>query len=167
MVETLQDATRAKGMQESPFVEINLRQFMLVALTGLIVGGLIWALTSVISTYIFHPLMCREGNGGACGGVSQYSEILATIVASAAGLFSLVRLQAFRPLLVALASAISLWGVVGYTNTIFPWYSVLITAALLYAVAYLVFMWLTRIRVFLVAVLALLVLVIAIRLLFS
>jgi hypothetical protein len=165
MVETSQDAAVINGAKSSPFIEITLRQCVFIALTGLGIGIAVWILTNATSAYIFHPLMCREGNGGACGGVPQYSEILAIILASAAGLFSLVRLQTFRPLLIVLAGVISLWGIVGYTSVLFPWYEGLVITALLYMVACLTFMWITRIRLFWIVVVGLLIVIIAIRML--
>ena len=167
MVDMVQEAALPDSVKEPTLVEITIRQFLFVALTGMIVGILTWGLANLIGTYVFHPLMCREASMSTCGSVSQYSEILGTIIASGAGLFGLVRLQVFRPLLVALASAISLWGLIGYTVVLFPWYGVLLSAALLYTVSYMAFMWISRIRLFGLAIVFLLALVIGIRLLFS
>jgi len=167
MVDTLQEAVVPETAKESLFVEITVRQFIFVLLIGIIVGILTWGLSTVVATYVLHPLMCGQGAGERCGGVIPYAEILATIIASGVGLFGLVRLQVFRPLLVALASAVALWGIVGYTNVLFPWYGVLLASALFYGISYLVFMWMTRIRYFWAALILLVALIIGIRLLFS
>lgn len=151
----------------SPLVSITIRQLVFVLLIGLFVGVVMWGLTELINGYVLAPIFCRDGKGSACASLPRYSEAAAVVLASGIGLFGLVRLGIFRPLLVALASAVSLWGIVGYTSGFFPWYYVLASSALLYALAYGAYMWLTRIRLFWVAVILILILVVALRLLFS
>lgn len=167
MVESPQDTTFSETTKEPVIVEITVKQLIWTIVLGLGVGVLVWGLTNLLGMYVFHPLMCKEGAMSTCGSVSQYSEIIATILASMLGLFILVRQQIFRPLLVVIACAVSLWGIIGYMVVLFPWYGVLLGAALLYGVGYGAFMWILRIRFFWLAVALVVALIVGVRLLFS
>ena len=91
---------------------------------------------------------------------------MAAIIGAIVGLFFLVKLQVFRPLLVVLAAVVSLWGVVGLAGLL-PWYGVGLSTIALYALAYSLFTWVARIRAFWLVVLLLIVLVVAVRVMLS
>lgn len=137
-----------------------------VALTGLILGFIAWGLTALISNYVIDPLFCRpdSANFSVCAqGGSLASNISAVFVAGF-GLLALVRLGVFRPLLVALASAITLWGIGTWTGGM-EWYVAVLWSGVLYALAYATYTWLSQIRSFVVALIAIIVVIAAARIL--
>jgi len=157
-------ATLAPDERPTPFVSVTLQQLTFVLAIGLIVGALVWGLTQLFDAYVAVPLLC---GGEGCAVASRYSEIGAVVLASGLGLFGLVKLRVYRPLLIALASAVTLWGIVGYASPLFPWYGVLIATALLYMLGYVAYAWLSRIRLFWLAALIFLLVIVATRLILS
>ncbi len=130
----------------SAVVPLETKRVLMVMLTGAGVGFVVWGLTTVLSNYILSGILCH-GSAMVCAAASQYGEILASIIAAGAGLFVLVRLQVFRPLLVALGVLASLWGIVALASAL-PWYGIMLSCMFLYAVSYLAFTWLARLRSF-------------------
>jgi len=155
-------AALAPDEQPTPFVSTTVRQLVTVLVIGLGVGLLVWGLTRLVSVYVATPLLC--GDGGQCTSALRYSELAAVIIANGIGLFSLVRLRVYRPLLIVLASAVTAWGIIGYTTVLFPWYGVLMTSALMYIICYVAYTWLARIKLFWVATLLLILVTVAARL---
>jgi hypothetical protein len=74
-----------------------------------------------------------------------------------------VRLHVFRPLLVIIASFISLWGVLTILQPA-AWHVTLLVTAGLYGFAFGLFAWIARIRTFYIAALVVVVMVIVLRL---
>lgn len=148
------------------FTATSVKQMLQISVLGAIVGVLIAGLAFVFETYVLSALLCQGRQGMRCVDAGHYAEIIAVIIASAVGLFGLVRLQAFRPLLVVLGAAISLWGILSYVAAM-PWYGIAITCALLYAAAYALLGWIARIRVFWLVALLYVLIVVAIRLILT
>jgi uncharacterized membrane protein YbhN (UPF0104 family) len=143
------------------FTPLDISKLVAVIALGAVVGLLIWGLMVVIDRYILDPVLC-QGQALQCANTSQYSEAIASIVGAGVGLFFLVRLQVFRPLLVVVAAIASLWGIIGQA-ALLPWYGVGLSAILLYAFAYAIFTWVARIRSFPMVVIVYVVLVAAVR----
>jgi uncharacterized membrane protein len=78
-------------------------------------------------------------------------------------LFGLIRLRVYRPLLVVLASAVSLWGIAGMAWGL-TWYLGALVAAVMYLLAYGLYAWVARTRMFLIALAVTVVLVVVVRL---
>lgn len=68
---------------------------------------------------------------------------VATILAATVGVIVMIFLRMTRPLLVASASAVSLWGLSQMTNGL-SWFEVVIWTVLLYGLAYALFSWVSR-----------------------
>jgi len=141
MSETYQNETPAA------YTPMSAQQLIQVAVFGLVTGLVVWGLTYIFSTYMLEPLLCQNDMAGGCTAASLYGEGIATVIGAAVGLFILVKLQVFRPLLVVLAAVVSLWGIIGIVSTL-PWYIVGFCCAVLYMMVYLLFTWITRIRLF-------------------
>jgi hypothetical protein len=88
------------------------------------------------------------------------------IIGAAVGLFGLVRLHVFRPLLIVISTLVSLWGLVSLV-TPFDWYIQAIVVAAMYGFAFGVFGWLARIRRFYIALVAIVVVVVVTRLILN
>ena len=142
-------------------VDMPQQHVMRIVLLGIGTGIVGWLLSLIIRQIILTPLFC---GGSQCGGVVDGAANIATIIVGVAGLLGLVRLSAYRPLLVVLAVVISLWGIGGWTAGM-SWYQALSSWALLYALGYVTFSWLVRPRAFAPAVILVVVAVILIRVL--
>jgi hypothetical protein len=99
-----------------------------ILLIGVILGVLYCGLTVYLSRFI--------------GLVSAAGDI-ATILVATVGIIIMLNFGMARPLLVAVASAVSLWGLSKLTDGL-GWLEVLAWSILIYCLAYLVFSWLTR-----------------------
>lgn len=148
------------------FTPIDANKTIAIIVLGAVIGLLVWGLTLVLDRYVLSATLCQGGEVLKCANTAMYAEGAATVIGAIAGLFFLMKLQVFRPLLVVLAVAISLWGIVGFAQLL-PWYGVGLSVILLYSVAYGLFSWLARIRLFGLVLVLVVVLVMAIRLTLS
>lgn len=144
------------------YIPMAAAQLVRVGIFGILAGLLVWGLTFVFESYVLKAFLCPNTEALTCASASQYGEVIATLLTAAISLFVLVKLQVFRPLLVVIAAVISLWGIMGIVADL-PLYMVGISVAGLYMIAYLLFTWITRLRVFWVVALLLLLLIVAIR----
>lgn len=133
---------------------------------GAVVGLTVWALTLFLDTYVFQALLCRGSQTSQCGSTLQYAGASASIIGAGIGLFFLVRIQIFRPLLVALASLCSLWGLASITEQV-QWYVIGLSFVGLYLLTYTAYSWIARIRLFWLVVLLLIIMITAVRLILN
>lgn len=128
-------------------IELRWQALVQVGLLGAGLGLLSWLLTILVRQVIFVPLFCGDPTNAACVGATGSAGVLALIITGIVGLLGLVRLGVYRPLLVALAAAVSLWGVAVWIGAM-QWYEAAAWSALLYALMYMAFAWLVRPRAF-------------------
>lgn len=141
------------------------RQVGQVMLLAGAVGAIAWGLAILLDKYVFQPILC-SGDGERCSMSLQYGAITASVLAGILMLLGLVRLGVFRPLLVVLASTISLWGLIDMVQK-WSWYYAVLTMVVLFALAYGAFSWVSRIRNFWVALGISIILLIAVRFLLT
>ncbi|MDN5274659.1 MAG: rane protein of unknown function [Candidatus Saccharibacteria bacterium] len=151
---------------QTVYIPMSRKQLIQVAAFGVAAGLIVWGLTYVLETYVLKSLLCSAKQVSTCAVAAQYGEVIATLIAGAIGLFILVKIQVFRPLLVVIATVVSLWGLIGVVSEQ-PWYIVGLSLAGMYLVGYLVFTWVTRLRLFWLVVILLLVLIVAMRLILT
>lgn len=157
---------REEVIEKTPlFAMVRPVQLVQVVVIGLLAGAFSWIFAEVIGMYMLKPANCT-GDAFICAASSQPAVILGALLAALIGLFGLVKLQIFRPLLIVIAATLSLWGVVGELTAL-SWYWSLGVTTLLHAIAYATFMWVVRIRVFWLVVLLSVVLVVALRLIIT
>jgi len=118
-----------------------------IALVGISLGILYWFFT--VLTLRFTGSIYISGN-------------ISTILIATLGIVIMLNLHMARPLLVALASAISLWGLSEFTNGL-SWYETISWSALLYGLTYTLFLWITRYRKNTPVIIAIIVIVIIVR----
>jgi Na+-driven multidrug efflux pump len=99
-----------------------------IVLVGIILGVLYWWLTAFLLNFV--NLIGVAGD-------------IATILVATIGIVIMLNLRMTRPLLVALASAISLWGLAKLTDGL-NWFEIIIWSVLVYSLSYLLFSWLNR-----------------------
>jgi hypothetical protein len=115
-----------------------------IALTGVGVGALYFILTFLIGHFIIEPLYCGESlNAVNCSNSVGISGNIATILVGTIGLGVMVSLRVVRSIVVAVATAILLWGLSVWTNGL-GWGEVVGWSALLYGLSYVSFAWICR-----------------------
>jgi hypothetical protein len=138
-----------------------------VGILGLAVGVLIPALGWLLQKFLIAPIFCKEAATLAVctpGDLTTY--YIATVVLSVVSVALMANWQVFRPLLVAVAAASALWGFQRYVGDTVSHAGVeyYISSAVLYAVAFLLFYWILRLKSFALSVILTVVAVILIRL---
>lgn len=146
-----------------PFIAVTVRQVLGTAIVGAATGLTSWGLAVVFSEYILKGIFCQatitEQCAMAAGQGRGAGMILATIIA----VFVLVKLQVFRPLLIGVGVMASTWGIASVLMAL-PVHLAAMLFAGLYAVAYLGFMWIARLRSFGMALVLMIVMVVVVRL---
>lgn len=131
--------------ESKPTIIDQQRSLMLrVAGVGVVLGLSAWALTYVLERFVLSSLLCGE-QGPACASSTAYAGGIATVIIAIVGVAVLVRLTVYRPLLIAIGVAISLWGLATWLVGLGVLESVGWTI-LLYVLGYLAYAWLARIR---------------------
>lgn len=148
--------------QSQSLVAMNLRQFLWVVAIGLGIGIVAWLADRLLTLWVFQPLLCSHSVATACTISRNYSEVAALVIATGVGTFLLVRTQIFRPLLVSLAAALTLWGLLETVHVLtWPW--ALLVMAVMFGLAYALYAWISRVRSFLLAVIVTVVVLIVVR----
>lgn len=160
MTETYVNQPRPK------FAEMTVRAVVQVAILGAILGLIAWGVSALVANYVIDPLFCKAegGNFSVCSQGGLLASNVASLLVGGLAVVALLRLGIFRPLLISLAAIITLWGIGPWMGAL-PWYESLTWTILLYAAAFLAFSWLARIRIFWIALLATIIVVVAARLL--
>lgn len=133
--------------------------FLRVALTGAILGLAAWVLTYLLQRFVLSTFLC-EGQATGCMNSIVFAGNITAVIIAIVGVAMLVRMSVYRPLLIALGTLISLWGLAGWLAGLSVIESVAWTV-LLYALAYSAYAWLARIRsvVLMLVLVALLVII--------
>ncbi len=132
---------------------------------GLAMGLLWWVLTALLRHYIVEPLACRDlSTASACVNSLGLSGNIAAILVAAAGTFLLIRYLQPRPIIIALSTAVLLWGLGGLVNGL-AWYVVILWALVLYGLSYGLFSLVARIQWLWLSLLVAAVIVVGVRLL--
>jgi len=116
-----------------------------VALLGLLIGVGVWGLSWVIGQFIIDPILCRDMALQACEDATSVAGNIAAIIGACVGLGLLLRRDVRRPVLIVAAVLVALWGLAGWLEGL-SWLESLGWTAVLYALAYVAFTWLTRPR---------------------
>lgn len=146
----------------NPFVTLSMSGLVSALLVGLGVGLVSMGVYLLLNHFIFSAALCRAGVEG-CSNAPLYSTIITAVIAVIMGVVALARVGTYRPLLVALASTGALWSLYTVLGGAFWLWAVLIAGAL-FALAYGLFAWVARVRSFIIAIIALVVLAVVVRL---
>lgn len=132
----------------------GVRQFRIVA-TGVAAGLAIFALTWVLQRFLLGPLFCHGGGSDfVCGAQSSLAFDIATVVIALIATAVLAQAGVYRPMLVAIAAAATLWSANDYLLG-FGWASPIeqvLWLMFLYGLSYVLFGWLLRTRNFVLSV---------------
>lgn len=145
----------------SLFVPMSLGELGRVMGVGAVTGLLVSVLMYVLNTFVFASMLCRQSANG-CEAAPVYSMIVAIVLGSVFGLAGLARLRIYRPLLVVLAAAVSLWSfhvlIAGWV-----WYQAGLVGIILFTLTYGLFAWVSRMRSILLTILLVILIVVAMR----
>lgn len=153
------------NQDEEFFISMSRNQAVRIAIAGAVAGLCLLGLAWLLDSYIFQAVMC-QGDQARCSDATGYAHATAAIMVAIGSVIALIRLQVFRPLLVVLATAISLWGLSVVTLAL-PWYLAIIACMALFALSYALFSWVARIRSFVVTIIVMVALVVIVRLVLS
>lgn len=146
----------------SPVVPTYGREVMTTLGIGAAVGLLVAGAYVLLEKYVFAAVLCRAGADASCYQAPEYAMIVAMVIGAIIGLLALIQARVFRPLLVVLATVISLWGMSSLMND-YAWYWQLLIAVGFFAGTYLLYSWIARTRSFLVASIITIALVVLMR----
>lgn len=140
---------RLEGVE--PAVTMSYRQLWMIGLIGAGVGLAAWLLGMLLDMAVFRFIFCRTAGIGGCTDSSTYANAAGLLIATGLGVWALVRIQVFRPLLVGLAAALTLWGVLTVLEQR-SWVVAMFVSVMLFALVYLAYGWMMRLRSLILAV---------------
>lgn len=135
-----------------------------VTILGAIVGLLVPLIGWLIAEYFIKPVFCgSQGALGVCSSGGIIANHVAAVVLMFGAFVLLTQWAIFRALLLVAASTVTLWGLAKYAEPIISasWFEYLALSVVLYAVAFITFYWLLRIRNFALSFGAIIVTVVA------
>jgi hypothetical protein len=136
-------------------------------LIGFVSGALAWGISLVLQKYFIEPIFCHSVTSfGICSNGGTYAFNTALIIAAIVAVIALVRVEGYRPLLVAIATVATLWSANTWLG-VQSWWEATLWMALLSALAYLVYSWIARIVNFPVSVVLMVLVVVAARLIIA
>lgn len=134
-----------------------------VGAVGLGAGLLYLLLTWLLGQFVIDPIFCGTAyNSQICGGSTEISGNIANVLVTVVGLGALIRLGVLRPLVIALATGICVWGLAGWTEGL-GWGEVAAWTLAIFGLSYLAFSWISRHTHSLTVLIASLVIVILAR----
>ena len=141
------------------------KELLRVALLGIAVGLIVPLLAWLTQHYFVDPVFCRAANVGICAATDATTYYVSTVVMAVVAIAFMANWQVFRPLLIAVAAAAALWGMQRYALDVIAksgmeYYA---ASAGLYALAYVLFYWLMRLRSFVLSIILTVVAVIVLR----
>lgn len=130
--------------------EANRGEAIRVGLAGAVVGALIPLLSWLTTQFVLRPIFCQDPSSAACGTTDMVGYYIAAVLVTAAAVPILASWGVFRGLLVAVSSVVALWGLQGYVTSLASgsWLEYGLFSAALFALAYVLFYWLMRLRNF-------------------
>ncbi len=133
-----------------------------IGLLGAALGVVGLAIAWLLGSYIIDPLVCRSGALTACGQSDVMAGNIAAIIVAAVGIGLLIRLRAHRAFGVALATLVAYWNTSVLLRDL-GWFEAAGWMAVLYALAYLLFAHIFRIRSMFVSIIITIVMALALR----
>lgn len=145
--------------------ELSLQRTLIRPLViGLGVGLLGYLLTLACKYLFIDNVFCRSADTQSiCADGWSIAWISAHVLVGLGSIFVLVRANVFRPLLVAIATFVALWGI-GAWVVLLAWPLALFWEAVLFGVAYALFAWLSSLTRFSFSFVLVIAMVILIRL---
>lgn len=116
-----------------------------VGLIGGVLGATGYGLALLIGKYVIDPLVCRGDSLAACAQSEVLAVNIAAVVVAIVGATLLIRMHIHRAVGVALAALIAFWNLRLLAEGL-PWFESLAWFVIVYALGYLLFTNLFRVR---------------------
>jgi len=116
-----------KWETESPAISASYSLWR-IALVGAVMGAIYWGLTALLNRFI--------------NSISISGDI-ATILIATLGIMVMLRLRIAQPLVIAIATGATLWGLAQWSNGL-AWGEIIGWSALLYGLSYAIYSWISR-----------------------
>lgn len=116
-----------------------------VAVVGVVLGVIAWGLTLFLERVVLGAVLCGDESSVQCANISAYAGNIAAVIVMIIGVVSLVKMSVYRPLLIALGTVVSLWGLAAWMKDL-QYLESLAWTVLLYSVFYSLYAWIARIR---------------------
>lgn len=145
-VNYLEDNNMAKLIKDDTRVEnvYTAYSWWKVALLGVGGGVAYFVLTLLLGQFIIDPLFCRSvDNSAACLNSTDVSGNIANILVATALLVAFIRMRVVRPIVIAIAAVIALWGLASWTNGL-VWAEALLWTVAIFGLIYTLFSWICR-----------------------
>ena len=131
------------------------KELLRVAVLGIIVGITIPLFAWLMQKYFVNPIFCRQTAVDICAAADATTYYVSTVVMAVIAIALMANWQVFRPLLIAVAAAATLWGAQRYVPEVvaksgIEYYAL---SAGLYGMLYVLFYWLMRLRSFALSIL--------------
>lgn len=132
---------------------------------GAIVGAFVQIVALALQRFALSPLFCGDTTV-YCTNVPSISYVISLVILHFLGLIALVRAGVVRPLLVVLASVVTVWGIQTWLIDT-SWLMAALYSALIVGLAYVYYTWINRMSQFPVALILTVVSVVIVRLLLA
>ncbi len=139
-----------------------MNNWLRVGLVGAALGVIVLVLSWLLGTYIIDPLLCRGGTLSSCGNSGVLAGNVAAVIGAVLGAATLIRLRVHGAMWVVLAALISFWNI-GLLVDGIRWAEAAAWMATLYALAYLLFAHILRLRSIFTALIVAAIAVIVLR----
>lgn len=120
-------------------------QWIRFAALGVVLGILYFVLSVMLERYVVGPVACGSGDPVRCLESTGVAGGIASIIVAVVGLFGAIRFYVPRPLLVVVGATIMTVGLSTWVNELF-WLEALGWSALVYLLAYLLFVGIFQFR---------------------
>lgn len=132
-----------------------------IVVVGLATGFVMWVVDWLADKFII-ARMCAGLAETTCATVPTFIPSMSLIAGLIVALILLIRLRAYRPLLVVLAAAISLAGLIQSLHVL-AWYQAASATVVLTALSFMLAAWLARVRNFWMSAVLIVVMVVSVR----
>lgn len=150
--------------QNAYFVGIvQIRDIITMLIIGAVAGAVIYGIHMMLLHWVFAPLMCGTESASTCSQSNLFASVAAQVIGGFGALLALIRIHAYRPLLIVLAVLVALWGVISIFAT-WPWWATLLGMAVVYGLAYGVFGLIAKLQSLVLAAVLTVILGIVVRL---
>jgi len=146
---------------------LTIRLLVSALLIGALTGAAGWLINLFLQNYFIEPVFCASDvSSTICSNGSTIAWTLAHILAVGASVVAMVGAMIYRPLLVAIAAFVTVWGLNSWLGGL-EWWSATLWQMLIFALAYGAYAWIARTVQFWAAALATVVVVVICRFVLS
>lgn len=123
---------------------LTMRLLISALLIGALTGAIGWLINIFLQSYFIEPVFCASPDtSSVCTNGSVIAWTLAHVLVIGASVVAMVSAVIYRPLLVALATFVTVWGIHGWLDGL-EWWSATLWQMLIFALAYGAFAWIAR-----------------------